>query len=291
LKKSEGNQGRISALYVWNGLSIFLGSSFHTDPHRHETLQLVFDLEKEFSLKDQSNDWQNYSSALIKAGYVHQLNSNDSIQLFLYLDNDSVYAQKLTDKYLSDDGICDLKNSDLRKLSANFFKRFLVLEGCDELFKECLTIINHLVDFDSVIKKDERVDKAISFITKTKKRKLKVKDIAEHVHLSESRLRHLFKQQVGQPIQNFMLWMKVISSLNQVLKGNRLTETAYDVGFWDASHMNRSYQELLGVAPSTIKKYEKELKTISCGNTNFYTFKTEVLKDWNTNEPYKTFEI
>ncbi|WP_281987030.1 helix-turn-helix domain-containing protein [Aquimarina aggregata] len=290
MKNTRGNTGAASALYVWNGMSAFWGTSFHTDPHRHDTLQLVFDIDKSFHLKDKSTQWTSYSSAIIKTSHLHQLDSNNSIQLFIYLDKDSDYAQELDKKYLSNKNISDLKDSNINKISTSFFKKLLVSNDCNELFKGFLTIIQHLIDFKKPVQKDERIVKAISFIINSEKQ-IKVKDIADHICLSESRLRYLFKKQVGQPIQSFMVWMKVINSLNLVLKGNPLTEAAYDVGFWDASHMNRSYKELLGVAPSTIKKYENELKIILCSDTNFHTFKTEILENWNSKEPTKTIII
>ena len=287
----EGNAGATSALYVWNGLCAFWGTSFHTNPHTHETLQLVFDIDKAFLLKDKSSDWQSYSAAVIRASHLHQLDSNNSIQLFIYLDKESEYARKLTDKFLKDKDISDLKASDIGKVSSDFFKRLLVHTDCDKLFQGFLTIIEHLINFEKPEPKDDRITNAISYIANKKEQRFKVKDVANHVCISESRLRHLFKKQVGQPIQSFMLWMKVINSLNLVLKGEKITDTAHSSGFWDASHMNRSYKESLGVAPSIIKKYEKSLKIISCGQNNFYTFKTEILMDWQSTKPFKTINI
>ncbi len=277
-------------MYVWNGLSAFWGTAFDTSPHRHDTLQLVFDIDKTFLLKDKFNDWKAYSSAIIRAHHLHQLDSNNSIQLFVYLDKDSEYAQKLTAKFLRDCDINDLKNSDIGKISTDFFKRLLILSDCEQLFQGFLTIIEHLINFEKPIQKDERITKAIVFII-SKTKPFRVKEVADHVHLSESRLRSLFKKQVGQPIQSFMLWIKVITSLNLVLKGKPITSTAYDVGFWDASHMNRSYKEILGVAPSTLKKYEKHLKIIACEQNNFFTFRTELMQNWESDDPYKTIEL
>jgi len=252
---------------------------------------LVFDIDKEFLLKDKSTNWTSFSAAIIRASHMHQLDSNNSIQLFIYLDKDSEYAKKLTEKFLAYKDISDLKDSDIGKVSSDFFKKLLVISDCDKLFQGFLTIINHLINFEKPQPKDERITNAIAFITNHQGLPLKIKDVANHINLSESRLRFLFKKQVGQPIQSFILWLKVIHSLNLVLKGKQITNTAYDVGFWDASHMNRSYKELLGVAPSTIKKYEKELKIISCGDTNFYTFRTEILKNWDSEKPYKIIDI
>ena len=272
-------------------MNAFWGTSFSTSPHRHETLQLVFDIEKKFLLKDKSTDWVPFSSAIIRASHLHQLDSNNSIQLFIYLDKKSDYAQKLSAKYLVDQDINDLKGSEISKISTSFFKKLLVTNNCDELFKGFLKILEHLIDFEPPIKKDERITQAIEFISATQGRKLKVRDVAEHVCLSESRLRFLFKRQVGQPIQSFMVWMKVINSLNYVLKGKPIAQTAYDVGFWDSSHMNRSYKEILGAGPGDLKKYEKELKIVLCDKTNFYTFKTEILQNWDSETPFKTIEL
>lgn len=242
-------------------------------------------------MKDKSSEWTSYSSAIIKASHIHQFDSNNSIQLFVYLDKDSEYAQKLTKKYLAKTNINDLKDSEIGKISTAFFKRLLVINNCEELFKGFLTIIEHLINFELPLKKDKRITEAISFITKPQMKQFKVKDVANYVCLSESRLRYLFKKQVGQSIQNFMVWMKVINSLNLVLQGRQLTQTAYDVGFWDSSHMNRSYKELLGVTPGAIIKFEKSLKIVLCDSINFYTFKTEILKDWNSIKPFKTIVI
>lgn len=290
MKDQKGNEGITSALYIWNGLTAFWGTSFHTDPHSHDSLQLAFDIDKTFLLKDESTEWQAYSSAIIQTAHLHQLDSNGSIQLFLYLDKEGEYAKKLSEKYLSGRNICNLKDSDIGKISTIFFKKLLVNTDCEKLFEGFLKIINHLIDVEPPKEKDERIVKAIEFIEQTE-RALKVKEVAHHVALSESRLRYLFKKEVGQSIQSFMLWMKVLHSVNPILKGEPLTQTAYNVGFWDASHMNRSYKELLGIAPSAMKQYEKELKIIACEKSNFYTFKTEILADWQAGKPYRTVEI
>ncbi len=285
------DRGHTSALYVWNGMSVFWGTSFHTNPHFHNTLQLVFDIDKEFLLKDDTNEWTPYSSAIIRASHSHQLDSNGSIQLFIYLDKESQFSKKLVEKYLSKKNINHLKDSEIRKLSNDFFKRLLVINECDTLFEGCINVLNHLVQIDKLSRIDDRIEKAISFIANSPNKQLKVRAIATHVCLSESRLRHLFKEQVGQPIQNFILWMKVVDSLNLILKGNQITKTAHETGFWDSSHMNRSYRELLGSTPGAIKKYEDDIRIVSCGGKNLYSIKTQIFRDWNETQPYKAIQL
>ncbi|MCE7992981.1 MAG: helix-turn-helix transcriptional regulator [Roseivirga sp.] len=287
----KGNEGDTSALYVWNGICMFWGTSFHTDPHLHNTLQLVFDIDKQFRLKDADTDWTAFSAAIIKDGHLHQLDSCGSIQLFIYLDKDSDYAKRLCEKYLSSRGIADLQQSDIRKLSTDFFKKLLVQSDCKVLMEGCQTIFNRLIGSREMSSVDERIAKAVAFISGAQHRQFKVADVAEHVCLSESRLRHLFKEQVGQPIQNFIMWMKVVDSLNMILQGKQLAQSAIDAGFWDGSHMNRSYKELIGLPPGQVKAFEKQLRIVSCRESGFYTLKTELHESLSSNKAKRTIEI
>ena len=288
---NKGNEGDTSALYVWNGLSMFWGTSFHTDPHLHNTLQLVFDIDRQFKLKDIASDWTSYSAAIIKNGHMHQLDSCGSIQLFIYLDKDSRFAKELTDRYLLNVGIASFDDPVLSKLSTRFFKKLLVNNDCKRLLEGCQFILKTLLDDDSPKDLDDRIRQAIRYITSTPNKKFKVKAVAEHVCLSESRLRHIFKEQVGQPIQNFILWMKVVDSLGLVLKGNPIGRTAIETGFWDSAHMYRSYKELLGVAPGKIKTFEKELKIVTCTHGNLHVLRTEISNSLDAVEIKKTIEI
>ena len=288
---NQGNEGHTSALYVWNGICMFWGTSFHTDPHSHNTLQLVFDIDKKLKLKDAANDWAPYSAALIGAGHVHQLDSCGSIQLFIYLDADSHYARKLTDKYLKDQGIADLADTGIADLSTGFFKKLLVQSDCKVLFEGCQTLLEHLVDMEKPSVIDERILKAVDFIASAQNRQFKVAEVADHVCLSESRLRHLFKAQVGQPIQSFIKWMKVVDSLNLVLNGRQLAQSAIDAGFWDSSHMNKSYRELLGIAPGQVRAFEKDLKIVACSGDGLQKIRTEIYQGLNTRSTRKIIEI
>ncbi len=272
-----GNLGHTSALYVWNGLCVFWGTSFKTDPHAHNTLQLVFDIEKEFFLKDKTSEWASYSAAIIDAEHIHQFDSNNSIQLFLYLDVESRYAKLLSEKYLQKGAIKGLKKLEVLKSNSNFLKQLLVQNNCDEMFKGCQSILQELLDLPENESIDARVQQAIDFITKSPIKNFKVKQIALEVGLSESRLRHLFKEHVGQSIKNFIKWMRVIDSLNDVLKGGKLIHAAYDYGFSDASHMTRSFVEVIGVPPSKIKTYEEETRIITCKDISHFSLSTRII--------------
>ncbi len=290
MKNQSGNEGLTSALYIWNGLTAFWGTSFYTDPHCHGSLQLVFDISNSFKIKDKSSSWVFYSTAIIRTSHIHQLDSNGSMQLFIYLDEETEYARKLNNKYLVSQNISSLDNDANPNINREFVKKLLVETDCEKLFQGLLTIIEELVGADSSKNNDIRISRAINYIEKTHK-PIKVKDVGEHVCLSESRLRFLFKQEVGQSIQSFILWTKVIRSINPILKGNQISQSAYSAGFWDPSHLNRSFKKLLGISPREIRKYEKGLKIIACNKSNLYTFRTDILNDWESVKSYRTIKL
>lgn len=70
--------------------------------------------------------------------------------------------------------------------------------------------------------------------------------------LSASRLRHLFKDELGTTIGHFARWTAVWRAALLWQRGLTLTEIAHNVGFHDLSHMNRSFGEVFGFSPSAL---------------------------------------
>lgn len=280
-----------SALYVWNGLCVFWGTSFHTLPHSHNTLQLVFDIDNEFLLKDENCNWSSFSTAIIDANHIHQLDSNGGIQLFMYLDSQSRYAKLIKDRYLPNGGIKKLDECNNDIINHDFLKQLLVNDDSRDLYNGCQQILQSLIDISEFVMLDSRVHKALEYINSTPLKSFKVKDIAICIGLSESRLRHLFKEHVGQSLQSYILWRRVMNALNDVLKGEKLLDTAYEYGFSDPSHMTKSFIEVMGVPPSKIRAYVNDTKVIICHSNIENSFNTQVFDGWSNLKELKNIKI
>ena len=76
--------------------------------------------------------------------------------------------------------------------------------------------------------------------------------LAAQVHLSPSRLTHLFHEQTGQSIRRYLLWTKIRRAAPLLLAGVPLTECALESGFTDAAHMSRTCQRYFGRPPSVL---------------------------------------
>jgi len=108
-----------------------------------------------------------------------------------------------------------------------------------------------------------RVKQAIQVIHETQGRELTLEYIASHVFLSESRISHLFKREVGIPIQRYLLWYKLAQAAFNIGKGLSLTAAAEEAGFADSAHFSRSFRVMFGVTPSQILKRSRHVQVIS----------------------------
>lgn len=76
--------------------------------------------------------------------------------------------------------------------------------------------------------------------------------LARRCALSASRLRHLFKDELGTTVGHFARWIAVWRAALLWKRGLTLTEIAHAAGFHDLSHMNRSFGEVFGFSPSVL---------------------------------------
>lgn len=79
-----------------------------------------------------------------------------------------------------------------------------------------------------------------------------IDDLARSVQLSASRLRHLFRLQMGLALQRYLLWRRLIVAVRALTEGADLTRSAHTAGFADSAHFSRTFRRMFGVPPSLI---------------------------------------
>lgn len=89
-------------------------------------------------------------------------------------------------------------------------------------------------------------------------------DLARRVHLSSSRLAHLFRQQTGIAIRRYVFWARLRRAVQYALDGANLTETAHAVGFSDSAHLSNSFRQMFGLAPSLLFDRRIDLDVHRC---------------------------
>lgn len=76
--------------------------------------------------------------------------------------------------------------------------------------------------------------------------------VAAAAHLSESRLSHVFREELGLPFRPYVLWARLRAALSALSRGASLTEAAHTAGFADAAHLTRTVRTMMGDAPSAL---------------------------------------
>lgn len=97
---------------------------------------------------------------------------------------------------------------------------------------------------------DARVVAAQRFIATRLDRSLRLAEIAREVHLSPSRLTHVFREGTGVPVRRYIQWCRLRAAVDAALRGRSLTEAAHEAGFADAAHLSRTFRAMFGISPS-----------------------------------------
>lgn len=80
----------------------------------------------------------------------------------------------------------------------------------------------------------------------------RVKEFARRSRLSESRLRHAFRDAAGVPLRRFRLWTRMGAALHLIGGGATLTRAAHEAGFSSSAHFSSAYRAMFGIKPSVV---------------------------------------
>ena len=99
---------------------------------------------------------------------------------------------------------------------------------------------------------DERIQTAMKFIRAKSTEKVTCQDVADAVHLSQSRFSHLFREQVGMTYATYLIYQRILCVYTQMLQGKTITEAALEAGFSSSAHFADVNRRVFGISASTI---------------------------------------
>lgn len=264
-----------STFYMWKGMAAFFYSSHFTSLHSHNTIQLILDTQKDFRFKTKNSSWTRCKSLIIKENILHQLDTNGSVQLIIYLDVDTRIAQSIKSKYLVNNEVHSLDLNVFHFVNSKELQQALLMPEPSIL--EC--VINKVLACLSFeienVRTDQRILLAEQTISTTHPEDITSKSIADKVCLSESRLRSLFKQVTGVSLYRYMLWNKIWFATNQIMAGYSVYEAAIDAGFTDGSHFHKMMVKMFGISPSKFLKDNMPDNLVMCDKSPLH-FETYV---------------
>jgi AraC-like DNA-binding protein len=109
---------------------------------------------------------------------------------------------------------------------------------------------------------DVRVRRVASLLKRDLTSPPRVAALATAVGLSEGRLIHLFSEQMGLPIRQYVQWLRVRDVLFCLGLGMSLTEAAHAAGFADSPHLTRTFRAMFGDPPSQAVASRGEIELV-----------------------------
>lgn len=135
----------------------------------------------------------------------------------------------------------------------------------DLILKETRNFLQSLVPKEVKIKPiDSRIQNILNILQTSIDTKQTLSELAKQAFLSEGRLTHLFKLQIGIPIRRYLLWVRINKAVEHIANGQTLTDAALNAGFADSAHFTRTFGKMFGMNPSFIFKNSQNIQAFVC---------------------------
>jgi YesN/AraC family two-component response regulator len=99
------------------------------------------------------------------------------------------------------------------------------------------------------------VSKTMQFIDEHLTEPITMADIADHIHHNPTYISRCFKKVTGIPLQQYIIYKRIILAKKYLTEGYSLNETCRLSGFNDYSNFARTFKKQIGCSP---KKYQEQ---------------------------------
>jgi AraC-like DNA-binding protein len=252
----------IPKLVVWPQRILYTGHYRGTITFNHIKDTLILSLGKSMCVMDSSGDKLLHSSCiLVPRFFAGHLIVDDSQVVIVSLDVMGYSRDLLLGNY-------DCKQHDigvyydfspLDDLLAGFSELAQLPVDAQVLNGRIRALINPRRAQPLRRELDPRTRQVLKWARDRREEKLVIGDIAEIVGLSDSRVRHLFKKDMGFSLGQMLNSLKLLTFLEGFCRYGNMTYAAADAGFSDLSHLNKAMHKTLGLSFSKIIGNNKQV--------------------------------
>ena len=233
---------------------IYMAKNIKSDFHKHHLIAIILSYGEPFEITRENGRPELYEAVFIQkdTNYKLEAGANDLV-IFIHLDPYSEYGIQLSQQV-----------PPIQRLEPASFED--VMDDCLAWFSESGNNIQRTEQLLNAIastvvsgtpntrEMDRRVVKCIQHIKQSDLEKIYIDQIAELVYLSSSRLSHLFKEETGLTVRQFVLHRKLVKSLQAMYEQHNFTESSLIGGFTDQPHFTKTFKNAFGIKPSSSRK-------------------------------------
>ena len=162
--------------YMWSGVSALFFSHALTGIHSHNTMQLIVDLHDRFKCRVNSEEWRTYKNLVIRENVIHQLNTNNSVQLLIYLEAGSTLAKTIKTRFMNGADVYAPDIDVLKDIDPQILQQTILHPDADLLLKLVNQVLSVFSGDHVAPKTDERISRVKQFIAGQHPDELSVKN-------------------------------------------------------------------------------------------------------------------
>jgi len=243
---------------------LYLGPSPDNERHRHHAAQICVSLQGRLRVDAGSHAFEPLG-ILVPPDCPHRINAGDASILALYLEPESDDYASLLAPWLKQHDATSVRTIDPPTGSLEQLRNIHASSGDPhQAWSACASALGMGVTNPSPLLRDPRIAQVIDIIRRQPSASHGIDALAGAVHLSPSRLSHLFRNETGIAIRRFIVWVRIRQVVERALDGASLTQAAHAAGFADAAHMSNTFRQMFGFAPSTLfsARIEKDVQLL-----------------------------
>ncbi|WP_290795713.1 helix-turn-helix domain-containing protein [Flavihumibacter sp. UBA7668] len=247
-------QSHKASLYMSPTRMMVVSPHLVADVHQHAVMQFTCSLDgSPFSVWTDSDGWQQTEGVLIDGNIAHGVKDFTGWQVTTCIIPDARKGNCVKNKVLKGQPLKYFKADEIRPvLDALQITRRQLLPDSSVFHALTDAVYDHLIGEETfLLPLDNRIVLAIRSIRQNIRDTISAAALAAEVHLSEPRFLHLFKEQIGAPLRQYVLWQRTAVAAEAFISGMSAKEAAYEAGFSDPAHFSRSFLQLFGAQPSS----------------------------------------
>ncbi len=255
-----------SSLFLFPSMALQVSAGSRTSLHSHTAAQIIVALSDRLRVRmSPKAAYFVCDAVMIPPNVNHHVIGSGSVEIMIWFDPATIEARAICSGSLSE--LIPLSRNEINISVAKLLRLSSHLQTCSEAIKLSQTVTQALLpEYKSIKPLDERI---VSTITAFQDLALlgqphPLKYLAQRVNLSEGRLRHLFRQELGVTVQQYWIGHRLLVAIRRFGSCNSLTEIAHETGFADLAHFSRAFRASFGMTPSLAAKDSRSVQVIVC---------------------------
>lgn len=247
-------QSSKASLYMSPTRMMVVSPLLVADVHQHAVMQFTCSLDgTPFSVWTDADGWQQTEGVLIDGNIPHGVKNFTGWQVTTCIIPDARKGNCVKNKVLKGQPVKYYKANELGPvLDALQVTRQQFIPDAAVFHTLTDRVYDHLIGEETFLPPlDNRIILAIRSIRQNIRSTISAAGLAAEVHLSEPRFLHLFKEQTGAPLRQYVLWQRTTVAAEAFINGLSAKEAAYEAGFSDPAHFSRSFLQMFGAQPSS----------------------------------------